>query len=195
MIKFVALPSMELHPAVNLAWLIANREAALAAYDCIIPAHVLLGVLKILDDSYDREAEALNLGAESLERINDMIVTCRPLLHMSEKELTAARRGLHMALHDNDSGEISPRMRMLQWSGDSVYLHKKAVARAVNSTQHTITLVHLLEELLANLPPEATPFFQNHPTARPAASSSGDGEGRVKYDSLLWQASDESDED
>jgi hypothetical protein len=193
--KSVALKPLELHPAVHLAWLIANREASLAAYDCVTPAYVLLGVLKILDDCYDREAEAINLDAEELEKINDVVVTCRPLLHMSEKELTAARRGMHMALQDNNSVQMAPRVRMLQWSGDSLYLYQKTVARAINSQQHTVTLVPLLEELLENLPPQALPFFQNHPTAHPSASSSGDGGGQIKYDSLLWRVSDERDED
>jgi hypothetical protein len=186
---------MEVHPSVRLAWIIANREALLGTCDCITPVYVLLGVLKILDDNYDREAEAMHLGAEELQQVNDMIIACRPLLHMSERELTSARRGLHTALHENNGGQMPTRMCMLHWSGDSLYLYQKAAARAFNSKQHSITLLHLLEELLANLPPEAMTFFQNHPTARTAVDSSADGERQVKYDSLLWKASDKPDED
>jgi hypothetical protein len=176
----------ELHPSVELAWLIANREAALANCTCITPPHVLLGVLKILDDSYDREAEAVRMNARELERINEMVLISRPLLQMSEAELTAARRGLHTALPDNNSGQTPPRVRVLQWSGDSVYLHQKVVARALNEGQHAITLVHLLEELLENLPPEAAQFFQHHPRARVAINSSEDGQSQMQYDSMLW---------
>lgn len=183
-----------MHPAAYLAWLIANREASLGACDCVTPAYVLLGVLKILDDSYDKEAEALNFDAEELQQINDMITACRPLLQMSESELTSARRGLHTALHDNSSARMPARIRWLQWSGGALYLHQKTVLRALNSQQQSITLLHLLEELLANLPPEAVPFFENHPTARPALNSSAEGEDQAKYDSLLWQTSDKSDE-
>lgn len=186
---------MELHPSVYLAWFIANREAALASCTCITPPHVLLGVLKILDDSYDREAESVNLDAGELEQINEEVRICRPLLQMSEAELTAARRGLHKLLPDNNSGERHPRVRMLQWSGDSVILHQKVVMRTMLDGQRTVTLVHLLEELLENLPPEALPFFQHHPRARVAIDSSGDGQSQAQYDSLLWPSSDEPDED
>ncbi len=124
---------LALHPSVRLAWLIANREAALANCTCITPSHVLLGVLKILDDNYDREAEASKLDAQELEEIKEMVGICRPLLQMSESELKAARRGVHQALPDNNSGQMPPRVRMLQWSGDSVYLYQKVIARAFNS--------------------------------------------------------------
>jgi hypothetical protein len=184
---------LQVHPSVELAWVIANREASLAGCDCISPAYVLLGVLKILDENYDREAESINLDEEGLQQINEMIVACRPLLHLSERELTMARRGLHLSLHDNNSDQMPTRVRMLQWSGEALYLHQKTVARAFNSKRQTITLTDLLEELLDNLPPEAAPFFQNHPTARAAESSSGEAEGQVKYDSLLWRSSREPD--
>src|SRR6184192_3152344 len=102
---------VNLHPSVQLAWLIANREAALANCTCITPAHVLLGVLKILDDSYDLEAEDANMDARDLEQISDMVRISRSLLQMSKAELTAARRGLHKALPDNNSGQTPPRVR------------------------------------------------------------------------------------
>src|SRR3712207_2803012 len=95
---------MQLHPSVELAWLIANREAALANCDSVTPPHVLLGVLKILDDNYDREARAFKMDAQELEQIDQMIRISRPLLQMSEAELTGVRRGLHKALPDNNSG-------------------------------------------------------------------------------------------
>lgn len=186
---------VEMHPAVRLAWLIANREAALASCACVTPAHVLLGVLKILDDSYDREAEAFNLDAKDLEQVNEMVRISRPLLHMSESELKAARRGLHQALPDNNSGPTMTRVRRLQWSGDCLYLYQKVMARAFSSSERTITLIHLLEELLENLPPEAFPFFQHHPRARAAINSSEDDKNQVQYDSLLWPSSTALDED
>ena len=186
---------LELHPSVHLAWSIANREAALANCTCITPPHVLLGVLKILDDNFIREAEAINLDAEEVDQINEMARISRPLLQMSESELTAARRGLHRALPDNNSGQTPSRVRKLPWSGDSVYLYQKMVARAVHQSHHTVTLMHLLEELLENLPPEAVVFFQHHPRARPAIDSSEDGQSQVQYDMMLSAPSDEPDEE
>jgi hypothetical protein len=185
---------MAMHPSVELAWLIANREAALANCPCITPSHVLLGVLKILDDSYDREAEAFRLEAEEIAQINEMAAFCRTLLQMSEHELKAARRGVHQALPDNNTGQTPPRVRTLQWSGDSVYLHQKVIVRAFNSGEPTITLAHLLEELLENLPPEAFIFFEGHPRARAAISSSEDSQNPVQYDSMLWPTSSGPDE-
>ena len=107
---------------------------------------------------------------------------------MSKSELTAARRGLHKILPDNNSGQTPTPVRMLQWSGDSVYLHQKVVRRAFNSGQRLVTLIHLLEELLENLPPQATVFFQHIPGARAALDSGGDNQGQVQYDSLLWRS-------
>ncbi|HEX8556979.1 MAG TPA: hypothetical protein VF668_02700 [Pyrinomonadaceae bacterium] len=193
--RFIEKRRVELHPSVYLAWFIANREAALAGCACVTPPHVLLGVLKILDDSYDREAEAARMGAGELGRIDEAVGACGPLLQMSGAELTAARRGLHKALPDNNSGERPPRVRMLQWSGDSLFLHQKLVARAMNESGRTITLAHLLEELLENLPPEAMPFFRSHPRARAALDSSGDGQSQAQYDSPLWASSAEPDEE
>lgn len=186
---------MDLHPSVRLAWLIANREAAFANCTCITPPHVLLGVLKILDDSFDREAEAVNLDAQDMEQINEMVCLSRPLLQMSETELTAARRGLHKALPDNNSGQTPARVRTLPWSGDSIYLHQKVVARAIRHGHRTVTLVHLLEELLENLPPEVVVFFQHNPRARVATDSSEDGQSQVQYDSLISAPSAKPDED
>jgi hypothetical protein len=186
---------MEMHPSVHLAWLIANREAAFANCACITPSHVLLGVLKILDDNFDREAEALDINAEELEQINEMVRLSRPLLQMSEAELTAARRGLHKALPDNNSGQTPSHVRTLPWSGDSLYLHQKALARAIHDGQRTVTLIHLLEELLENLPPEAFVFFQHHPRARTAVDSSEGIQSQAQYDSLLSAPPAEPDED
>lgn len=184
---------VELDPSVQLAWYIANREAALANCACITPSYVLLGVLKILDDSYDREVEDINMDAQELEQINQMVLITRRFLEMSQSELTAARRGLHKALPDNNTGQTPPRVRPLRWSGDTVYLHTKVVARAIKSGQLSITLIHLIEELLENLPREAILFFQQHPRARAAVSSSEDGQDEAQYDSLLWGSSEQRD--
>ncbi len=186
--------NMALHSSVHLAWFIANREAALANCTCITPPHVLLGVLKILDDSFIREAEALNLDAEEVNQINEVARISRLLLQMSESEVTAARRGLHRALPDNNSGQTPSRVRKLPWSGNSLYLHQKMVARALHQGHDTVTLVHLLEELLENLPPEAVVFFQHHPRARAAIDSSEDSQSQVQYDSMHSAYSDEPDE-
>lgn len=183
----------ELDPSVRLAWLIANCEASLANYDSIRPAHMMLAVLKILDNNYSRVAEAMKYSEDELKQITDMAALCRPLLHLSENELTKARRGLSKALHDQESGERPSRLRMLKWSGAALYLHRKSGVRAAENGLQTITLMHLLEELLANLPLEAAPFFKNHPTSQ-LLTDMGEADGSyVKYDSPLWNVSEEPD--
>ena len=78
--KFTEESHIEFHPSVLLAWLIGNREAALANCSCVTPPHVLLGALKILDDSYDREAHAFKLNEQDLSKIGEMVQVARPLL-------------------------------------------------------------------------------------------------------------------
>lgn len=182
---------IKIHPSVRLAWLVANCEAALANHDCIRPAHVLLAVLKILDNNYSRVAEVMEYTEDELRQIDDMAASCLPILHLSESELTRARRGLHKVLHDQESDERPSRLRLLKWSGAALYLHRTSGVRAVENGLEAITLAHLLEELLANLPLEAEPFFKNHPTAQLSSDGSETVESGVKYESPLWEASEE----
>lgn len=159
------IPEISLHPSVNLVWVIADFEAAISNCDLLTLAYVMLGVLKVLDNNYNRVTEAIKFSADELQQVSEMAASCRPLLQLSERELTAARRCLHKTLHEHD-GEIPLHVQRLPWSGDAIYLHKRSIRRAMDSGVQTVTLEHLLIELLASLPLEAAPFFKNHPPAQ-----------------------------
>lgn len=146
-----------LHDSVRLAWTIGNAEACLSGCTTLGPVFFLLAALIIVDDNYEEAAKALGLNTEELASVAAVVAQCRQLLDLGEEELTSIRRRLRQSLRS--AGGEPQLIQRLHRSGESRYLFQKATWRAIKAEEYELTLVHLLAELLANLPEEAESFF------------------------------------
>lgn len=147
---------MEIHPSVQVAWAIANAEACLSGNERIEPAHFLLGILKVIDDAFQQDIDKMGYPAEIIHAVSAMAARGRIATGMPDDEITATRRALRRALREMSApGE----MRGLHRSEASRDLFQDAARRAFEDGSDELTVVHLLEELLDNLPDEAVPFF------------------------------------
>jgi hypothetical protein len=138
-----------LHPSVQLAWALANLEANRSNAPRIEPAHFLLACLRIADDAATQEAELVGLSPQLREATADLVQPARRLIGLSEKELTAARRGLARALHRD--GALT-QVDILHRSEAARDMFVAAARRAVKQNASELTLLHLLSALLDNLP-------------------------------------------
>jgi ATP-dependent Clp protease ATP-binding subunit ClpC len=88
------------------------------------------------------------------------------MLEMSDDEITAARRSLRQDL--SGRGEPSP-LHILKRSTESSYLFQKAARRMVETGGDQLSLSHLLDALVEDLPAEAALYVRAAP--RPERSS------------------------
>ena len=158
----------EIHSSLQLAWHIANAEACLSGAQFIAPIHFLLAALMIIDDSSAQAAEMLRLSPEALKSVAEVAAECRAMLEMSDDEITAARRSLRQDL--SGRGEPSP-LHILKRSTESSYLFQKAARRMVETGGDQLSLSHLLDALVEDLPVEAALYVRAAP--RPARAAFG----------------------
>jgi ATP-dependent Clp protease ATP-binding subunit ClpC len=145
------------HPSVRLVWYISDEEACRVGAQMIEPSHFLLAALMIIDDNFDQAAELIGLSPEEIKAVQAMADECRAMLGMTDDEITTARRSLRQSL----GGQGAPLpLQNLPRSTESGYLHQKAARLMIRMGQEELTLAHLLDVLLDNLPPEAAPFMK-----------------------------------
>jgi len=161
------LTKIAIHPSVEIAWNIANIEACHSGSERIEPIHFLLGALKIMDENFYSEAESIDVSPQLIESVVRMASQCRSAVRMSSEGIKIARRGIRKMLRRR--GEAGP-VHMLHRSGASRYLFQKAGRRAHKLGSDELTLVHLFEELMSDLPPDASPFIQSRLTDSPSDS-------------------------
>ncbi|HEX8475543.1 MAG TPA: ATP-dependent Clp protease ATP-binding subunit [Pyrinomonadaceae bacterium] len=147
---------INVHLSLHLAWGIASVEAMRSGSTLIEPEHFLLSVLSIVDGVYPDDL--FELTPESRVEIKSAAAQCREVMQMSADEVTRARRELRKALHIR--GADASTLRMLHRSPASHTLFEKAMRRAVDERAVELTIVHLLKELMANPPKDASLFSQ-----------------------------------
>jgi ATP-dependent Clp protease ATP-binding subunit ClpC len=152
------LRNISVHQSVNLAWTIANSEACLTGSQLIKPAHLLLATLRIVDDNYEQVVEAMQLSPEQKASINQIAGECRAMLEMTDEEVTTARRSLRKTLGE-DKQPIP--VHMLQRSAEATYVLQRAARYMVNVGANELTLTHLFDALLDNMPDEAASFVKD----------------------------------
>ena len=176
------MTTIPVHPSVELAWQIANTEACLAGSLRIEPVHFLLAALKIADDVIDGAAPNLSATPEAQPSTRQIAAECRQLLGLADAELTAARRALRRQLREQGT----PRpVRRLHRTDQARELFESAISRMLERGDRALTLLHLLEQLLDELPSEAAPIFG--PRARDLASSprsSSDAAQAARHESV-----------
>ena len=144
---------IDVDPSVQIAWSIANLEACRSGNSRIEPVHFLLGLLKVVDVNFVEDVMKNDVAPEVAESVIAVAEECRRRLGLSGGEIKRVRRTLRKAL----GGHVtSTQVITLHRSDASRSLFKRAGKRAVAIGADEISLPHLLDELAADWPPEAS---------------------------------------
>lgn len=168
------MKEISVHPAVLLAWSIANQEASLAGSPTIEPAHFLLAILKMLDDAFMDFALQMGLDHETIQEVNLGIQECRSHISLTGEEITKTRRSLRKAITQDQGGYAT---HMLHRSEASRQIFRQALEAVVMEGGDRLRLIHLLLPLLQNPPKEAT--FLSGATLEEAPVSAGEPGSRT----------------
>lgn len=145
------MKDIRIHPSVQLAWAIANREAQLSGSHSIEPIHFLVAILLIIDDCFLRDAEAMGLPSNAVEEIGRLSAEARKTIGISEDRITAIRRDLTKSLHQADH---IPSPTVLHRSDESRALFREVVKHTREQGDATPNMLHMLEVLLQRMPVE-----------------------------------------
>lgn len=145
-----------LHPSVEVAWALSSVEACGAGSDTIEPAHLLLAVLKVLDEEFPTSMIDADLPDSVRQDIRQDGAAARRLLSLSSSGITNARRALRA--HLREGRQPSPS-RQLHRSQRTRTLMDQSARRAQAEGARQLNLGHLLLVLIENLPEEARPFL------------------------------------
>ncbi len=139
------MKDIQLHPSVQLTWVLANREAQLSGSSNIEPLHFLVAILLIIDDCFMQDAEAIGLPRTAIEDIVRISKVVRNTIGLPQERITAIRRKLTNFLRQ--AGNI-PQPSLLHRSEESRVLFQKAERLAVTSGDRTLNILHLIQALL-----------------------------------------------
>jgi len=143
------LNNLHLHPSLQLAWALANREAFYSSSSSIDPLHFLVALLLIVDDCFHREAETMGTPKSIVAEIINIAVEARNLIGLPHEQITSIRRELGRKLRNT---EAIHETRVLHRSEESRILFHEATRIALSSGAETLTICHLLEALLDQAP-------------------------------------------
>lgn len=163
---------VRLHPSVELAWALSSAEGCATGSEAIEPPHLLLAVLKVLDEGFPAYLSESDLPERVREEIVRDGATARDLLTLTSSGITKARRALRTHLRE---GHQPVPSRQLHRSAQTRALMDESAGRAQAEGATLLSLWHLLVVLLENLPEEARPFLGSQartrdPHARPPAA-------------------------
>jgi hypothetical protein len=88
---------IQIHPSVELAWALANREAQLSGSSRVEPVHFLLAILHIIHDCSLQDAEALGLPRDAIDEIATISKEVRRVVGLPDDRITAMRRKHHFS--------------------------------------------------------------------------------------------------
>jgi ATP-dependent Clp protease ATP-binding subunit ClpA len=123
----------------------------------ISPVHFLLGVLKVVDPGFIRSLAELDVPDEAVREIKAQSRESLKLIGKSSLWVMQTRRSLRERCRKNGGQETKPAM--LHRSATSRELFRRATDEALAAREDSLTLVHLLSALLADLPEAARPFL------------------------------------
>lgn len=152
-----------LHPSVELAWALSSVEGCGAGSETIEPAHLLLAVLKVLDEGFPASLSDADLPESVREDVGRDGAAARRLLTLTPSGVTKARRSLRAYLRQ---GRQPAPTRQLHRSARTRALMDESARRAQADGVAQLHLAQLLAVLLENLPEEAKPFLGSQARAR-----------------------------
>lgn len=140
-----------IHPSLQLAWALANREAHFSGSPTIEPLHFLVATLLIIDDCFLRDAEAMGLPSDAIEGIATLSAKARKTIGIPQDRITAMRRELTKSLRQPDH---VPEPTVLHRSDKSRALFQDAANQAKGHGDEAVNMLHLLEALFRRMPVE-----------------------------------------
>lgn len=147
---------LKLHSSVEVAWALSNAEACAAGSETIEPAHLLVAVLKVLDEGFASALAESDLSTDVREEVLRDGALARRLLTLTSAGITKARRSLRAHLRE---GRQAVPPRQLHRSARTRALMTESAQRAQAARAERVSLEHLLLVLLEDLPEEARPFL------------------------------------
>jgi len=175
------MKGIEIDPAVQFTWALANAEACLSGEDRIRPAHFFLAILNIFDDAFRNDAEQMGLPEVGIESLLEFAAHGIANLGSDAEAITAARRKLRETLREHRPARP---LCMLHRADESRTLFKNAAARALAGKAAGLEMRHLWMELLANPPREVAGCFPEAGVYKDDAywSSSGSAQWQIVDD-------------
>lgn len=137
--------SIHIDASTQLAWAIANTEANLAGEKRIQPIHFFLGILKVIDPAFLQHLQGVDLPADAILDLSKLSKQVREYLEMSTDEITMYRRRIRKELRKGVQQHTD--IQMLHRSDDSRAVFQKAVEKVLQSGDHVVSVMHLLETL------------------------------------------------
>jgi ATP-dependent Clp protease ATP-binding subunit ClpA len=133
-----------LNPSSILAWRLANYEAQRNLSEQILPIHLLLAILIILDEAYsfsEDDHQKYDAGILEARSLNE---SGRKYLDSTQLDVTVFRRRIQKKTRSQD---IIPGDNLLDRSPDTRNIFNRAILRKSESVQEGITFLDLLYEI------------------------------------------------
>ena len=116
----------------------------------------------IIDGVFEDVADTMDLSPETIREVFDLAAECRAVLQMTDDEITDARRALRQTLRERAE---PTELIGLHRSGESRFIFQRAGKRPVEDGTDRLTLLHLFEEILQQMPVDAQPLLKKGPGA------------------------------
>lgn len=142
-------------PGAEFAWSLGVVEARKAGSEQVQPVHLLLGVLKVVDEGFGEFLSAASVPGATAKAVLVEAGEARRLLTLSPAGLTRARRGLRNYIREGKQPLEAPQVHR---SPETRRLMDLAAGRAA-SARTDCGVERLLEVMLENLPEEARAFL------------------------------------
>lgn len=137
--------SLHVETSVQLVWALANAEAHSAGDDQIRPVHLFLGVLKVIDPSFQQMLQESGLPASEQKMLVMQAKQVRQYLEMSTPEVTRLRRSLRTKIR---AGKISNKANgLLHRSAEAKKLFAVAADKTEGDGRGSLSILDLVESL------------------------------------------------
>ena len=139
--------SIDLRPSALFAWQLSNYEAHFSGSARILPIHLYVAILKIIDDAAYSDAEMMEVELNDLDGFEVDITKTMESISLSEEEITALRRSLQYSIPRKR--KVPPK-HLLHRSSETREIFYNAARIAFNENRNKLSLVHLLIALTSS---------------------------------------------
>jgi len=149
-------------PAVRLVWRIGGHVAANAGSADIEPLHIFIGVLKILDDAFQYDADHARLAPEEIAEIAHAAGAARAGTGLGDDAITRMRRA---ATHSIPERECHVTKSMHR-SAECLAVFDQATSLALEEHSPAMTLLHLWRAFVSAPPADVAAFIARKPAVQ-----------------------------
>ncbi|MBS1819347.1 MAG: ATP-dependent Clp protease ATP-binding subunit [Acidobacteria bacterium] len=135
---------------------LASAEASVSGSDTVLPAHVFLALLKIIDGVFQEDARRAGVSGEGIAAAEGIASEGRALLGLSEEQLTTLRRTVRRTVRPGESSRV---MRPVQYSLSVTGVFDEAARRAIAESRTELSAIDLLRVLVLHPPRDIAMFL------------------------------------